>query len=298
MKWLNYQHLYYFWCIVTYGGVTKASEKLRLSQPTVSAQIKSLEEMLGDKLFKKQGRELVLSDTGTVVFEYAEKIFSLGTELLEVLEGKEITHTKEFKIGIADVIPKTLAFKIIKPVFKEFDNVKVVCLEDKSDTLLAELAVGGIDLVISDQAIPSHIKVKGYSHLLGASDISFLGSAQFKKQYKKGFPQSLQNAPMLIPSEESNLNKELLLWLEEYQEKPKILATFQDTALMKIAAKEKFGIIPIPKVIAPEICKELDLEIIGHTDKIKERLYIISLERRLKNPIILEITKSSEQIFS
>lgn len=297
MKWLNYQHLYYLWNIVHNGSITKASEKLRLSQPTLSAQIKSLEQALGERLFERKGRELKLTEIGIVVYDYAEKIFSLGNELLEVLDGNKQQTQREFKIGISDVIPKTLVFKIIKPVFVKFNNIKVVCLEDKTEKLFASLAIGDIDLVISDRPIPAYVKVKGYSHFFGSSDISFIGCTDFKKLYKKNFPKSLAGAPLLIPTEESILYKEIIEWFESQGIKPKICATFQDTALMKIAAKEKIGIIPIPKVIAAEICRSYGLELIGSSSEIKEKLYVISLERKLKNPVIIEICDLSSRLF-
>lgn len=297
MKWLNYQHLFYFWNIVEYGGITKASKKLRLSQPTISAQIKSLEEQLGEKLFQRQGREIKLTEAGNIAFEYSDKIFSLGNELLEVLEGANPSIKTEFKVGISDVVSKKLAFKIIKPAFVSFENTKVSCFEDKSEKLLADLAVGSLDLIISDRQIPSNVKVKGYSHFLGQSDISFLGDKSLVKEFKKNFPKSISNAPLLIPSDESILHNKLLDWFDNLKIKPKIVGTFQDSALMKIAAKDKLGIMPIPKVIASDVCDDYGLEIIGSTSDIQEELYVISLERRLKNPIIIQICNLSSKVF-
>ncbi len=297
MKWINYQHLFYFWNIVHHGSVTEASRILRLAQPTISAQIKTLEEIMGEKLFLRSGRNLKLTEVGHLVFDYAEKIFSLGTELMDVISDGNIQLKKEFKIGISEVIPKTLVFKIIEPVFTNLNNYKVICLEDKTDKLLADLAIGALDLVISDREIPPHIKIKGYSHFLGSSTISLLGSTIHKNKYKKNFPKSLNNAPLLIPSSESILHNEILNWISNNQISPQILANFQDTALMKIAAKNKLGIIPVPKIISKEVCKEYNLEVIGEIKDIKERLYIITLERRLKNPLIVEISNQSLNLF-
>lgn len=297
MKWLNYQHLFYFWNIAHHGSVTEASRILRLAQPTISAQIKTLEEIIGEKLFLRSGRNLKLTEVGYLVFDYAEKIFSLGDELIDVLEGGNIQIKKEFKIGISDVIPKTLAFKIIEPVFTNLNNFKVICLEDKTDKLLADLAIGTLDLVISDREIPSHIKIKGYSHYLGSSTISLVGSSAYKKKYKKNFPKSLNNAPLLIPSSESILHNEIINWINNNKISPQIVASFQDTALMKIAAKNNYGIMPIPQIISKEVCKEYGLEVIGEIKDIKERLYIITLERRLKNPLIVEISNQSLNLF-
>ncbi len=298
MNWLNYQHLYYFWHAAHFGSVTRASRELRLAQPTISAQIRTFEDVIGEKLFERAGRNLKLTEAGRTVYDYAEKIFSLGGELLDVLDGKTVAKQKEFKVGISEVIPKTLVYRIIKPLFNQPYDMKVLCLEDRVDKLLADLAVGAIDIVISDRPIPQSVKVKGYSRYLGSSSVSILGSSTYKRRLKKTFPDSLNGARMLVPSSESILHNELMHWLHRNDLTPRIVGTFQDTALMKIAARDQLGIIPIPTVIAGEVCREYGLEIIGTLAEVQEKIFIISLERKIKNPLIAEINQHGTHLFS
>ena len=295
MRWLNYQHLFYFWNVVRYGGVTKASHHLRLAQPTISAQLKAFEDVLGEKLLDREGRGLALTDTGQIAYRYAEQIFSLGTEFLEVLDGGSITIPKDFKIGIADVVPKSLAYKLIKPAFKHNSAVMISCIEDKTERLLADLSIGEIDLVVADRPIPPNVKVKAFNHFVGECGLAFLASKDLTKRFKKGFPNSLDKAPLLIPTAESAVRQELDQWFDQKEVHPQIVAAFQDRALMKIAAREGQGIIPVPEVIAADVCSEYHLELIGGTTEVKERLYLISIERRLKNPMLVEICEQGQK---
>ena len=294
-RFINYQHLYYFWATVHYGGVTKASIKLKLAQPTISAQLKTFEDTFGEKLFQKDGRNLKLTEAGKIAHKYADRIFSIGQELIDVLDGRTSHQHKEFKIGISDVVPKTMAYRLIKPAIKEQNNTTIVCLEDKTERLLAELAIGDLDLVIADRPISHNSNIKAFNHFMGDSSISFLCTANFKKLYQKNFPLSLDNAPMLIPTLESTLRQELEKWFRVKNIKPNILGSFQDSALMKIAASDKKGIIPVPTVVASEIMKEYGLINLGTVKEVKESLYLISLDRRLKHPIILDICSEGQK---
>lgn len=295
MRWLNYQHLFYFWNVARLGSVTEASQRLRLAQPTISAQLKAFEEVLGEKLFARQGRSLKLTDTGQIAYRYAEQIFSLGQEFLDVLDGKSEGNTKEFKIGIADVVPKSLAYRLIESALAPKSGVVVSCLEDKTERLLADLAIGEIDLVVADRPIPPNVKVKAFNHFVGECGVSFLACTTLAKQFKKGFPQSLNRAPLLIPTAESAVRQELDQWFDKIGVSPTVVATFQDRALMKIAAREGQGIIPIPTVVREEVARELHLDFVGRTDEVKEKLYLISIERRLKSPILIRICSEGQK---
>lgn len=299
MRWLNYQHLYYFWHVARCGSVTEASQQLRLAQPTISAQLKSFEEVLGEKLFERQGRSLKLTEAGQLANRYAQQIFSMGQELLDVLDGKTHGAVRELKVGIADVVPKSLAYRLIRPGFATDSVTTVHCFEDKTERLLADLSIAEIDFVIADRPIPPNVKVKAFNHLIGECGVSFLGSKLLANKYRKNFPTSLNAAPLLLPTEESAIRHELSHWFNRVGIEPVCIGAFQDRAFMKLAAKDGRGIMPIPSVVEDEVREEFKLELVGRSTEVKEQLYIISIDRRLKNPIIIQIcTEGQKKLFS
>lgn len=298
MRWLNYQHLFYFWQVARTGSFTDASNRLRLAQPTLSAQIKTLEAVLGEQLFIRAGRGLQLTATGQVAFRYADQIFSLGQEFLDVLEGRAEGRARALRIGVADVVPKSIAFRIIDPALESSSRYQVTCTEDKTDRLLAALAIGDIDLVIADRPIPVGVKVKAFNHFIGESGVSFLCSRQVSSKIRGRFPQSLLKAPLLLPSHESAMRPELDAWLATAGISPTIIGSFQDRALMKVAARAGRGIIPIPAAVEREVKAEFDLVVVGRTEQIKERFYLISVERKVKDPIIQDMCSAGKQCLS
>lgn len=284
MRWLNYQHLYYFWNVARYGSVTEAGQRLRLAQPTISAQLKIFEDMLGERLFFREGRNLKLTETGKLAYKYAENIFSLGDEFMRVLDGTTPKTPDEVRVGIADVVPKLIGFRLIEPLFSS--GSRVICHEDRSERLLAELSISEVDLVISDSPIPASVKVKAFNHYLGDCSMSFLASGKLAKRYKPGFPNSLKGAPLLLPAREAAVRREIDQWISNLSLPPVVVGEFQDSALMKIVAREGMGIVPVPTFVEREVCKEFNLLVLGRIDSIRERLYLISVERRIKNPLV------------
>ena len=289
MRWLNYQHFFYFWRVAKRGSVTDAGRELRLAQPTISAQLKVFEETLGEKLFTREGRNLKLTEVGKIAFKYAEEIFSACNEFMEVLDGKSASAPATLKVGIADVVPKIIAYRIIEPAFAEPASGTVSCCEDRTERLLAELAISEVDLVISDSPVPPSVKVKAYNHFLGECGVSFLAHGPLAKQLRKNFPQSLAGAPLLLPTQEAAVRREIDRWLDLLGIAPRRVAEFQDSALMKIVARDGKGAIPVPAVVENEVKREFHLELIGQTDAVKERFYLVSVEKRLKNPLVKEI---------
>lgn len=297
MRWLNYQHLYYFWHVARCGSVTEASRQLRLAQPTISTQLKYLEEVLGEKLFEREGRSLRLTESGQLALGYSERIFGLGQELLDVLDGKNAAAVKELNIGIADVVPKSLAYRLIQPVFTANPPALIHCFEDKTDRLLADMVISEIDFVIADRPISPNVKIKAFNHLVGECGVSFVGRKNLARKYRKNFPESLDGAPILLPTAEASIRHELNYWFEKIGVAPHCIATFQDRALMKFAARDGRGIMPIPAVVEDEVRKEFDLDIVGRSTEVKEQIYIISTERRLKNPLIVEVCSEGQKRF-
>ncbi len=295
MRWLNYQHLYYFWHVARCGSVTEASRHLRLAQPTISAQLKSFEEVLGEKLFERQGRILKLTEAGQLANRYAEQIFNIGQELLDVLDGKTLGTRREFKIGIADVVPKSLAYRLIEPAFDVDANFSVYCFEDKTDKLLAQLSIAEIDLVIADRALPPNVKVKAFNHFIGECGVSFLAARKWADKYRKNFPNSLDAAPLLLPTLDSAVRHELDRWFDKIGVKPECVGAFQDRALMKLAARSGKGIMLVPSVVEEEVRAEFNLALVGRSSEVREQIYIISIERRLKNPLVSKICNEGQR---
>lgn len=300
MRWLNYHHLYYFWVVATKGGVTEASKELNLAQPTISAQIKTFEESLGEKLFEKDGRKLKLTQSGQVALRYAEEIFALGTELFEVVEGKISEKPEVLRIGISEVVPKHMAHSIIAPIFNT-DNSntrapKIICFEDTTENLLAELAIKHLDIIISDSPIPTNVKVKAYNHPIGESEVSFVATEELIKKYKKPFPQCLHGAPVMLPLTSISIRRDIDKWFEDVGVTPNIVGEFQDRALVKIFAKNGHAFVPVPAVLEDDICKEFNLNSVGLCKGVKEKFFLISIERKIKHPAVVKIIQEAPKV--
>ncbi len=295
MRWLNYHHLYYFWSVAKAGSVTQACRKLRLSQPAVSAQIRSLEETLGDKLFERHSRGLRLTELGRLTFKYADEIFALGGELLNRVKGSSHSKVPTLHVGIADVVPKFLAYRLIEPALRAKPKPHIVIHEDKSERLISELGTKELDVVISDSPMPHHSKVKAYNHFLGECGITFMATEKIAKQYQRNFPASLHGAPLMLPSDVAAVRRELNHWFEQEEVEPEIVAEFQDTALMKTFARKGHGILPLPVAVEREVMHEYGLRVVGRVDRVKERFYLISVERRVKHPSVLTICEQAHE---
>ena len=293
MEWLNYHHLMYFWVVAKEGGLVPAGKVLRLSHPTLSAQIRTLEERLGEKLFQKEGRKLALTEMGKTVFRYAEEIFSVGRELLEVVKGRTPGHLLHFDVGIVDSVSKLIVRRLLEPALALPGPVRLVCHEDAHDKLLMGLAAHDLDLVIADAPVPVGSRVRAFSHLLGETGVGFFGVKSLVKTFKKGFPKSLDGAPMLLPLEHLPLRRALDQWFDRLGIKPKVIAEFEDSALLKAFGRDGVGVFPGPLATKDVITRHFGVESIGVVPGVRERYYAISVERRLKHPATVAITASA-----
>lgn len=296
MEWLNYHHLLYFWVTAREGSIARASGVLHLTPQTISSQISALEESLGEKLFEKSGRGLVLTEMGQVVLRYADEIFSLGRELRDTLRGRPASKRGRLVVGIANVIPKLIAFRLIEPAFRLAQAVDVVCEEDHPEALLGALAAHRLDLVISDAPLPAGAAVKAYSHLLGDSAISIFGSAGLARRHRRGFPRSLDGAPLLLPARGTEVRRMLEQFFESQDVRPQVVAEFADSALMKICGQAGLGLFPGPVAIAREVEKQYDVSRIGTLAEVRERFYVISPERRIRHPAVASITEGGRRL--
>lgn len=295
MEWLNYHHLLYFWAVAREGSVTRASEQLHLAQPTVSGQLKALEEALGEKLFERSGRRLVLTDVGRVVFRYADEIFSLGRELQDTLKGRPTGRPIRFTVGVADAVPKLIAYRLLLPALSLPEPVHVVCRDGKPERLLAELSVHALDLVLSDAPVGAEVKVKAYSHLLGETPVAFFGTEALAAAHRKGFPRSLDGAPVLLPTEGSSLRRSLDQWFDTEGLRPRVAGEIEDRALLKVFGQAGVGLFPAPVAIEAEVRAQFGVKLVGRVDAVKERFYALSAERKLKHPAVVAISRAARR---
>jgi LysR family transcriptional activator of nhaA len=291
---LNYHHLRYFWAAAREGSVTRASAKLRVSQPAVSAQIRSLEQALGEKLFARSGRTLALTEAGRVVFRYAEEIFGLGAELVETLKGRPTGRPLRLLVGIVNVIPKLIAHRLLEPAFRLPERVHVVCLEDRPDRLLAELASHRLDLVLADAPAGASVRVRAYSHLLGECGVSIFGTPRLAKAHRRGFPRSLDGAPFLLPTADSTLRRQLDHWFETLGIRPEVVGQFEDTALLKVLGQSGAGLFAVPSAIEAEVRRQYGVWRLGRIE-IRERFYAITVQRKLRHPAVVAISEAARR---
>ena len=260
MQWLNYHHLLYFWMAVREGGIQAASKRLRLAHPTVSVQIKQLEEALGVTLFDRSHRKLELTETGRVAYRYADEIFSLGNEMLDVLGGAPSDRPMELSVGISDVMPKLVTRNLLEPALELETPVRLICSEDRFDRLLAGLATHSLDVVLSDTPCPPSSGVKAFNHLLGECGITFFAHPRLAPKLRRTFPRSLTGAPVLMPAQTTSVGRAVLQWCEAEGLRPNVVAEFDDSALMKTFGQDGVGAFPIPSVVEEEVKKEVEKE--------------------------------------
>jgi LysR family transcriptional regulator, transcriptional activator of nhaA len=294
MQWINYHHLLYFWMVAKEGSIADAAKRLRLSQPTISTQIRTLEEVLEVELFDRSGRRLVLTEAGRVAFRYAEEIFSLGREMLDVLHDRPTDRPLQMVVGVTYVIPKLIAYRLLAPALTLDNGLHVVCREDRFDRLLGQLARHELDLVLSDVPLGPEISVKAFNHLLGSCGITFFAAPALAQKYRRGFPKSLDRAPFLLPMQGSSVRRELDRWFDELDIRPEIVGQFDDSALLKVFGQSGVGVFAGPAAIEKEIKREYDVQIVGRAEGVQERFYAISVERRLKHPGVVAISEAAK----
>ncbi len=293
MKNLNLKHLRYFWAVAGHGSIARASEILHITPQTISGQLRDLERQIGSKLFEKAGRNLVLTDTGKLVFSYADEMFRLGIELQDALAGRTPTSRLTLNVGIAMVVPKLLAYRVLEPVLRLEEPTRLICNEAPLVDLLADLSVHKLDLVIADSPLSPALNIRAYNHPLGDSGITFYARGTEARQYRQDFPHSLHGAPMLMPTGSSALRRSLELWFERSNIQPLVVAGFEDRALMKAFGEAAAGVFTSPTAVEEDVLKKYAVKVIGRTDEVTERFFIISGERRIKHPAVAAITEAA-----
>jgi LysR family transcriptional activator of nhaA len=292
---VNYKHLHYFWAVAREGGVARASERLHLTPQTISGQLSLLEEHLGVELFTRVGRNLELTETGRLVLSYADEIFSLGGELEEVIHQLPEGRPQLFRVGVVDVLPKSIAHRILEPALQMAEPVRMICREASLDTLLAELAVHRLDLVLADRPIPPTVSTRGFSHKLGECAVSFFATKKLAKKLKGDFPRCLDGAPLLLPSSGNQLRSGLDRWLGKHRLHPRMVAEFDDSALMKAFGQAGAGIFIAPAAIEAEVEWQYQVNAIGRIEAVKEHFYAISIERRVTHPVVSAVMEAARE---
>jgi LysR family transcriptional regulator, transcriptional activator of nhaA len=297
MEWINYHHLLYFWIVSREGSLARASTELRLAQSTVSKQIHQLETMLGHALFAKSGRRLILTESGRVVFRYAEEIFGLGREMVDTLRDRPVGKPLRMTVGVADVVPKLVAEHVLAPALELSGRVRLICMEGKSDRLLADLALHELDVILTDAPASPQVKIRAFNHLLGASEIAFFGRAELASKYRRHFPESLNGAPVLLPTENTVMRRSLEQWFESRSIRPDIVGEFEDTALLSVFGLRGAGLFPASSVIATELEAQYKVRSVGTISGVQERLYAVTVERRIKHPAVAAICDAAARWF-
>ncbi|MDR2508470.1 MAG: transcriptional activator NhaR [Candidatus Accumulibacter sp.] len=292
---INFKHLRYFWVVAEMGSIARAAEHLHLTPQSISGQLGEFEERLGVELFRPSGRKRELTEAGQSILGYAKSIFSLGDELLDVLHNHKTKKTLFFRIGIADSVSKSVAYRLIEPVFRLEEEVRLICREGRLSSLLAELAVQRLDMIIADRPMQSNLSVRGYSHLLGESALTVFGVPRFEKEFADGFPCSLNNAPFLFPGEDMAIRPKLLEWFDDAGLRPRIVAEFDDSALMKAFGQAGAGLFVAPAAIRGRIREQYKVAEIGRVEEVVEQIYAITAERRPKHPGIIAISRSARE---
>jgi LysR family transcriptional regulator, transcriptional activator of nhaA len=296
MEWLNYHHLFYFWAVARYGSVVRASSELKLSQPTISGQIRRLEQVLEVKLFDRVGRNLVLTEVGRSVFRSADEIFSLGRELVGSLKGRPSLRPLRLTVGVADVLPKVLVQKLLEPAFHIDKPIQLVCREDRVvEDFLGELVGQELDMVLADRPLGPGIKVHAFNHLLGECGTTFLASPKLAKTCRVGFPRSITGVPCLLPSGHATVRRALDQWFEVAKVRPTLVAEFDDSALMYAFGEEGKGIFPSPTVFEEEFRRRYNVEVVGRVKSVRQQFYAISVDRRIQHPAVMAIVTAARQ---
>jgi LysR family transcriptional regulator, transcriptional activator of nhaA len=295
MQHLNYKHLHYFWTVARCGGVAKAGEKLHVTPQSISTQIQQLASSIGQPLWRRAGRSLELTETGNLVLEYADRLFTVGEELKEALRERPGLAQSTFRVGVTGSVVKVVAWRMLEPVLKLEPPPRLLCREGRFNELLSLLAVQQLDAVISDRAMPGTLNVRGYNHLLSEGGVTFLGTAALARRSRKPFPDNLHGAPLLLPGGDSAMRPQLMRWFDSLRIKPQVVGEFDDTAVMKAFGQGGAGVFPMPSLVAEETARQFDVVPIGATDEVVHQVWAVTGERRITSPAVLAISEAARR---
>ena len=295
MATLNYKHLHYFWVVAKAGGIGRAAERLHVTPQSISGQLRLLEKALGMRLLRRAGRGVELTEGGRSVFEYADRAFTAGEELVDALRAGRGDPQQVFRVGVSNVLGRSMAYSMLSPALAIPAPPRLLCREGRLSDMLAELAVHRLDMVLSDRPMDTTVSVRGFNHQLIDCGITVLAAPALKRRLKGRFPRCLHEAPWLLHGEDSAVRPRLVRWFEAQRIRPHVVAEFDDTALLKAFAKEGIGVFAAPALVAAEVCESLGVVPVGSTDEVREQAFAISGERRLTHPAVLAISEAARQ---
>ena len=282
---LNFRHLYFFWMVAKEGGVTRAAERLGLAVQTISMQLASLEQSIGKQLLEPQGRRLVPTEAGRLALSYCDQIFLLGEQLQDALDEAEAGKMR-LTVGISDSLPKLIAFRLLEATQALDKQVRLVCMEAEFEDLLADLALGKLDVVLTDRTVRAGGSLKVYSHLLGESDMKLFGVPRLADKYRPGFPASLNHAPLLVPTRNNALRGRIDAWLVEHEVRPEIVGEFEDNAMLNTFGRNGTGLFFATSALAQDIKDQFGAVLVGDAPELREHFYAISSARKIKHPAV------------
>lgn len=289
MRNLNYKHLRYFWMVAKTGSIARAAEQLHLTPQSISGQLTEFAQVLGVDLFRRSGRNLEVTAEGRKVLSYAEEIFAIGDDLLNTINNEQMRNSLPLIVGIADSVSKSVAYRLLEPALQVNDAVRLTCREGRLIALLSDLSVHKLDMIIADRPIPPHLNVLGYNHLIGESSLTVFGAKELAQKFRGNFPSCINQAPFLLPGEDSAISQKLLRWIESNDLKLNVKGEFDDSALLKSFGQAGVGLFAAPTAISENICHQYQVEALGEISSVKEQIYIITTERKLTHPAIIAI---------
>jgi LysR family transcriptional activator of nhaA len=295
MTALNYKHLRYFWMVARSGSIAKAAEQLHLTPQSISGQLTEFAETLGVELFRRAGRRLELTETGNRILRHAEDIFSAGDALLEVVRDQAATQMNTFRIGVSDSVSKAVACRLVAPALSLDEPTRLICREGRLAALLADMAVHKLDLIIADRPMPSHLSVRGYNHLLGESELGVFAAPALAERLSGPFPESLNNAPLLLPGEDFAVYARLMQWLHKQVPRLRVIGEFDDSAMLKAFGQSGAGLFFAPAAIAEAICAQYGVVLVGSIPSLREQVYAITTERRISHPATQAIRQAARE---
>lgn len=295
---MNFKHLHYFWVVAKAGGIVRAGQQLSITPQTLSEQIKLLEEALGQRLFRKSGRRLELTDQGRLALGYADRIFALGTEMEASLRQNQGTQqTLEFRVGMADSMAKAVVYRLLEPALDVSVPVRLICSVGKFPDLLAQLALNRLDLVVAEELVTKRVSVRAFNYPLGSTPMSFFCTPKLRASLKGTFPKCLNDAPLLIQGTSASIRTSLEAWLTRQHVYPRIVGEFDDLTLLKTFGGQGRGVFMSASVLEAETVVQYGVEVIGRSDEMLEHFYAISVERRISHPCVAAIALVAKNQF-
>ena len=284
----SYRHLYYFWVVAKEGGMARAADRLGMAVQTVSTQVRELEKSLGYELLKPAGRGVALTDAGLAALHQAELIFQLGEKLPAAVRDAVGAPAVRLAVGISEGLAKLAVHHLMQPVMKT-PHLRLICQEDEFEDLLGDLALHRLDVVLADRPAPTNPNLKVYSHPLGSSNVSWYAPAPLMAAARNGFPQSLAQVPVLLPTPSAAIRPRIDHWFERLGIKPNIVGEFEDSALLKTFGAGGMGVFPAADLIHAELIDRYNVKRVGACDDVAEHFYAIGANKKVLHPLVQKL---------